>query len=126
MNVDIFNKLKLENRTTFPKIPCSKVFLNPTTVLDRSKTKKTDAFFVDNLYKKLPLKKVDVSLIVPSQKNLSFSNLDLVKDVGIDTGAFLYKYYGKYYVLDGHHRIAINLMKGKKEIKAHVFPFAKN
>ena len=33
------------------------------------------------------------------------------------------KFQGKYYIMDGHHRIASDLLKNKKHIPAHVYNY---
>ena len=119
---DVFKKLELENKSTFPKIRMTKVFLNDVKVLRKKQTEKSDNYFQNDEYKKLPLKSVAINLIVPTQTNLTIRNLKSVKDISKNTEAFLYNYYGKFYVLDGHHRIAMNILKGEKKIKAFVFP----
>lgn len=118
---DIFKKLEYENKYTLPKVPTNKVFKNEVEILPREETQKTEKYWENDIYKELPNQKINIKDIVPTQKNLNIDNLKEVKDTTIDTGAFLQYYNGKYYVLDGHHRIGMNILNGNNVIKAYVF-----
>jgi hypothetical protein len=72
-------------------------------------------------YTESPEIAVPVKSIKPTQKFLSADNLDKVFDAEVETGAFLYKKGDEFFVLDGHHRIASNIIKGEPSIKAFIF-----
>ena len=66
-------------------------------------------------------KSVNINDIFPTQRSLNINNLKKVEKTTKNTGAYLLKNNGKYYVLDGHHRIAINILNGIDKIDAFVF-----
>ena len=72
-------------------------------------------------YKNLKTDFIPINKIIPTQKNLTLSNLETTEDVGNNTGAYLFKYNDMYYVLDGHHRISNRILNGDKEIEAYVY-----
>ena len=108
------------------KIPVGDVFLNnnihggpdgPNWELSR----KIDVFTTDADFEKNPIEVVNIRDIVPTQKFLNKDNLDDVKKNEKDfTGAYLVKYEGKYFIIDGHHRIANKIMNGANTVKAYV------
>ena len=118
---DVFKKLEEDNKYTLPKVPTEKVFKNGIEILPREESQKTNKYWDDDSYKNLPKERINIKDIIPTQKNLNIDNLKAVKDTTIDTGAFLHFYKGKYYVLDGHHRIAMNILNGNEIIKGYVF-----
>lgn len=117
------NQLESENKSTFPKIPTEKVFYSKPEVLPASEVSKADLFMEEGESEKLPSKEVDVRLIVPTQKNVTASNLKSVSKIKGDASEdiVLFEKEGKFYVLDGHHRIAKSILDGGKKIKARVF-----
>ena len=74
----------------------------------------------ENRFEEMPVRLVDVKKIVPTQRFLTFDNLYKIYE-GKDTDAFLAKKDNLYYILDGHHRIAYNIIEGNKNIAAYVF-----
>jgi len=76
--------------------------------------------FTDEYFENTPETKVDVKRIVPTQAFVTKSNLSNVDSVGVRTGAHLVKSGDIYYIIDGHHRIANNIIKGVDVIYAHV------
>ena len=121
VKTDIFKKLEEENKYTLPKVPTNKVFKNDVEILAREQTNKSSKYFDDDSYKSLPIERININKIIPTQKNLNIDNLKAVKNISIDTEAFLHYYNDQYYILDGHHRIAINILNGNNTIKAYVF-----
>lgn len=116
-----FKELERENKYTLPKIPVENIFLNKRENLPHEILSKADDYIKDDEYKKLPKQDVKLIDVVPTQKFVNINNLKAVKDIGNKTNAILYKYDNKYYVLDGHHRICINLLDDEYKINAHVF-----
>tara|TARA_B110000977_G_C11010133_1_gene467331 strand:+ start:621 stop:1349 length:729 start_codon:yes stop_codon:yes gene_type:complete len=108
------------------KVPSGDVFLNnnihggpegPNWDLGR----KIDVYSSDAEFETNPIERVSVSDIVPTQKFLTKDNLDKVKKNEEDsTGAYLVKYNGKYFIIDGHHRIANKILGGADTISAYV------
>lgn len=118
---EISNRLQGENRDTFPKIQTGRVFKNAVALVPRAEKEEADQYFKNDRFTSLPKKSIDVTKIVPIQKNLTFRNLEAVKRATKETGAFLLEKKGLFYVLDGHHRIAINILKGRRRINAFVY-----
>lgn len=100
-------------------LPCSEVFfneLNPEMIIDHTLV---DNYLTKNTYKKYPKKTVRVDLLVPTQQNL---DSDKLPDINLDndTGAILFEKEDLYYIVDGHHRIAKNILNGNDSIVAYV------
>ena len=105
-------------------LPCSEIFMNdidPNRVIDHDLV---DQFMSKDTYKSFPIKSVRVDMIIPTQKNLDNNKLAGL-DVNQDTGAILFEENGKYYIIDGHHRIAKNILNNNTSIKAYVKECAK-
>jgi len=84
-------------------------------------TKKIDVYTSDSEFETNPIQNIDIKDIIPTQKFVTKDNLDKVKKDEEDfTGAYLVKYGDKYYVIDGHHRIANKIMGGDKTISAYI------
>lgn len=60
---------------------------------------------------------VNVRSIVPTQGNLQAE--DVIKNLGRKQpkGVWAYKYKGKYYLYDGHHKVAASIIRGDSDIK---------
>lgn len=124
MTKDIENKLRVNK--FFPKIPVRDVFMNDNAYSD-GYSDKLDAIlkipyeYVDSgKFESLPKESVEIQRIVPTQKFLSFDNLKMIES-SHETGAYLVKKGDFYYVLDGHHRIARDILGGEKYVIAHVY-----
>jgi hypothetical protein len=105
----IFKKLKDDNKLTYPKIPTNKIFKNDyksfgVNITDESKYKEET---------------VNVSKIIPTQKNVTIDNLKKV--INVTELPELFKEGNEYYVIDGHHRISMVILNGKDEITAKVY-----
>jgi len=54
-------------------------------------------------------------------KDLLYENSKHKKNISNNTNAILFYKNKKYYIIDGHHRIAANILKGDNKIKAFIF-----
>lgn len=119
----IIKRLKLTNKATLPKIPVEQIFFHEkpdlSLILDITKMANND--LDKNNGKNFKKEKVNVKMIVPTQKTVDFDNLESTKNVGSDTGAELVKHNQFYFVIDGHHRIANAIINDLDEIEAKVF-----
>jgi len=110
-------QLESENKSTLPKVPSGNVFLNPIDELDYAvRLKVDDAFESDSVERK----QVDISDIIPTQKNITIHNLKSTSKY-MDEPVNLVLKDNKYYVMDGHHRIANSILSGNSSINANVF-----
>jgi hypothetical protein len=75
----------------------------------------------DKQFENQPIETIDIEDIIPTQKTVNINNLKSTKNVDNNTGAYLLKHNGKYYVLDGHHRISNRILNGDKFIKGFVY-----
>ena len=115
-------QLEQENRKTLPKVPTKNVFVNEVEVLEPKDTKGVDAVINEGRENELPSQSIKVSDIVPTQRNLTISNLEETQSVtDSNEPIILNKKGNKYYVVDGHHRIANEILKGNNSIEAKVF-----
>jgi hypothetical protein len=115
-------QLESENKTTLPKVRSEKVFLNESTPLNREETKGVDKVIKDEAESSLPIESISVEQIIPTQKNLTIPNLEKTKGVtNSKEEILLVEKDGKFYVIDGHHRIANQILNGDKTISARVF-----
>lgn len=119
----IIKRLKLTNKSTLPKIPVEQIFFHEkpelSLILDVTKAGNDD--LTKNKGKGFKKEKVNVKMIVPTQRTVDFDNLESTKKVGSDTGAELVKHGQFYFVIDGHHRIANAIINDIDEIDALVF-----
>jgi hypothetical protein len=117
----IFKKIELENKYTLPKIKTNKIFINKVEYPNREIRREADFYFENDNFKKLPYIFVDIKNIFPTQDNITINNLKSVKNISQETDAYLCNIENKFYVLDGHHRIAMNILNGFYKIKAFVY-----
>tara|TARA_R110000772_G_scaffold17946_1_gene49783 strand:+ start:34926 stop:35342 length:417 start_codon:yes stop_codon:yes gene_type:complete len=112
--------LKNQNRSTLPKIPTDKIFFHNVPGVEHYHNigKEAQPHIGTNAFKK---ERVDVKMIIPTQKNVNIHNLKDVEDRGENTGAELIKDQQFYYVLDGHHRIAMEILRGSDTVLAKVY-----
>ena len=113
----------------WPKIPVKNVFLNPN-VYDRgdgmygfmSKIQKGTKEYIDNdKFDEFPIEEIDIKNIVPTQKFLSADNLETVDTENDVIKSTIIKDGDEYFVIDGHHRIAMRILMGETKIKSHVY-----
>lgn len=112
-----------ENKYQGHKIPTDEIFFNENphkNFHNKDLLKHIDVFIDNKTFEKNPKQWIDVKLIVPTQKFLNKDNLDDVKDIDNKTNAYLVKYGDLYYIIDGHHRIATNIINGVDIINAYV------
>ena len=105
------------------KIPSDDVFHhnNPHKKhYDRELSNHIDVYIDDDTFQKNPTEWVDVKDIVPTQVFLDKDNLERVSKLSNNTGAYLVKYNNLYYIIDGHHRIANQIIQGVDKVKAFV------
>lgn len=125
---DAFSKLKEENKATWPKIRVEKIYKNENASrsgeLDMATKMLADDYLEDDKFKELDEVSVDPKDIYPTQRNLTASNLEAVSDISRETGAFGIKKDGKVFILDGHHRVAVNILRGDNPI-IHVLDLEK-
>jgi hypothetical protein len=120
LNSNIYGGLQEANKSTFPKIPVGNVFKNPQGKLPEGKIKSFDD--VMEMEASLPTKEIDINAIVPTQRNINFENLKKVKNVKDAKDAILaVENDGKYYLIDGHHRVANDILRNKDKINVKVY-----
>ena len=115
-------QLEKENKTTSPKVPVFKVFLNEPETLSPEQRQQTDKIFKEGTESSLPVETVSVNDIVPTQKSVTIPNLEKVSNLKGEAKepVVLIKRGGKYFIADGHHRIANQILNGDTEIEARV------
>lgn len=118
-----FEKLEEENKTTLPKIRANKVFKNDVDRLEFGETTELDKLIEANIVSHIPIENVNIKDIVPTQRNLNINNLRNVIGADLTNGddAILFFKNGKYFIIDGHHRIAERILSGDKIIQIRVF-----
>ena len=110
------------DKARYPKLPVANIFKNKQTPLGREVRMGADEYIDNKKFETLPVKEVRVEDIVPTQRMLTVGNLEKAhKDMEDETGAYLLKIQDKYYVLDGHHRIANKITSGEDSVKAYVY-----
>ena len=107
------------------KIPVGKIFANDNIHSHGYASdimKHIDVYKDEESFEQNPIEIVPISKIYPTQKFVTRDNLESVKGIinQDNTGAYLVEYKGGYYIIDGHHRIATNIMNGSDTIKAFV------
>jgi len=107
------------------KIPVSKIYSNDNlhaNGYNQEIMQHIDVWEDDNTFQQNPVEWVQTTRIVPTQKFVSKDNLEDVKGIAIgdNTGAYLVEYEDMYYVIDGHHRIASQILMGADKVKAYV------
>jgi hypothetical protein len=118
-NKNVYSLLEQQNKSTTPKIPTGNIFQNEAIQLPSSKRKTIDEIIGKGKESSLPSEYVDVSQIVPTQKNVTIPNLKSVKNVPTDE-AIAVKDNGMYYLIDGHHRVANQILNNNNNVKIRV------
>lgn len=111
-------ELEFKNRMTSPKVPTNNVFMNQMGNLDTSLRMQADDAFANNSVNN---QSVNIADIIPTQKNLTTPNIRSVENV--TELPDLIKSNGKYYISDGHHRIARDILNGNQSVNARVVDF---
>lgn len=107
------------------KIPSGDIFFHDNahkSGYNSDLLKHIDVYESDAQFETNPVVWVDVAKVVPTQRFLNKGNLEDVKGMSNDenTGAYLVGCGGLYYVIDGHHRIANQILNGFNKVKAFV------
>jgi hypothetical protein len=116
---NVYSLLEKQNKFTAPKVPTNSIFQNEYVAFPSDKRKTIDEIIGKGNESKLPTEYIDASQIVPTQKNVTIPNLKKVKDVPTDE-AIAVKDNGMYYLIDGHHRVANQLLNNNNNIKIRV------
>ena len=124
-SIKTIKQLESENKTTLPKVPAKNVFSNDVENLTKEQRGNADNFIGTEKENELPIETISIKDIVPTQKNLTIPNLEEVSKIKygtkINEPIILIKKDGKYYVVDGHHRIANEILKGNTNVEAKVY-----
>lgn len=123
---DLYKYLKIQNKSTFPKIRVENIFLNKEGYSEVPKDIREIAekrLNTNSDLSSMDTKKVRIEDIVPTQKNLNFDNLRSIDGLELEKDIdeiIAIEYNGKYYLNDGHHRVASLILKGEKEIEIKI------
>jgi len=114
-------QLEEENKSTFPKIPTGKVFLNEPSQPSPEARKRADDVIEAETEADLESETISVKDIIPTQKNLTESNLRETADVSTtEEPIIVTEQEGKFYVIDGHHRLANTILSGNQNAEVKV------
>lgn len=117
-------QLEEENKQTLPKVRTSNIFLNEQETLTREDRKGVDEVIENDKVSELPDETISVADIVPTQKNVTIPNLkdtQDVTDVAPEEAIIVTEKDGKFYVIDGHHRLGNEILKGNSDVTVKVF-----
>ena len=115
MAVNYLQKFIESHKSTLPDIKVKEVFVNPIFNITEQRNRINLELFEHH-----PLLTVQTADIIPTQTKLYIGSLKMTTGIGNETGAYLLSTGGKYYILDGHHRIANRILQGYSTISAHV------
>jgi hypothetical protein len=105
-----------ENKSTYPKVPVRNVFFHDVGEVDLNVKINADKSFENG---GADVENVNVKDLIPTQRNVTIPN---IKDVaGVKDFPDVIKYKGKYYIIDGHHRTARDILDGEASIKVNVY-----
>jgi hypothetical protein len=112
--------IKKTNPYTYPKVPANNIFSHPVQVVPREVRALADKHIDDNTFENIaPIEDVNVKDLIPTQKVVTAYNLESAyKSQDIP---YVLEYNRQYFILDGHHRLANEILDGKEKSKAHVF-----
>ena len=115
-------RLKNDN-PRYPKIPVENVFLNPNIHAAGHNTELKEILDKFDEMDNPPVEDIKVEDLVPTQKYLTADNIDDVNKSLDDKvlKSTIVKYKDKYYIIDGHHRIARRILRGDETIPSHVY-----
>ena len=111
----IIKELEASNKSTVPKIPTGNVFNNSLGEIPLDTRLKADNYFSGTNQPQ----QINISDIVPTQKNITLNNLKGVNNIDDPVNAVMMN--GKYYLTDGHHRASLANLNNEKSISANVF-----
>lgn len=115
---DIYNNIEKSNNSTIPKVPVGNIFKNNIAEIPDN---------IKNLFnnvdlKSLPSEIVDTLKIFPTQKNININNLKSVNGLNyLENSPTAIKYGDNYYLTDGHHRVANDILENKLNSNLKVF-----
>ena len=122
--VKTIKELGEENKSTYPKVKTDNVFLNEKETLSREERKGVDEVIENEKVSELPSESISIEKIVPTQTNLTIKNLEETKDldgVSVEESILVKEKDGKFYVVDGHHRLANDILKGNTNVEVKVY-----
>lgn len=121
VEVKSLKTLEAENKSTLPKIPTEKVFKNKVEIVPKELRQKIDDIINKDEVDKLPIEEISIDDIIPTQKNITTTNLKKVKGIkDAEDEIIAVEDDGKYYVIDGHHRISNDILDGEKSVAMSV------
>ena len=122
--VKTIKELGEENKSTYPKVKTDNVFLNEKETLSREERKGVDEVIENEKVSELPSESISIEKIVPTQTNLTIKNLEETKDldgVSVEESILVKEKDGKFYIVDGHHRLANYILKGNTNVEVKVY-----
>jgi len=120
-DISIYKNLENLNKSTAPKIPVNNIFKNDYKTIPSESRKLIDNIIDLGKEKDLPIESVDISKIVPTQKNVNISNMKDVSNIKNPKDEILaVKNNENYYIVDGHHRIANEILNNKENVNMRV------
>jgi len=116
----VYDFLKQTNKDTYPKIRTNKIFKNDVGVVPKDKRQQIDNIIKLGKESDLPTNTVNVNDLIPTQKNVTAQNLSDVKNVSSSEPILAVKDNGKYFIIDGHHRLSNQILNGQNEVQIKV------
>lgn len=117
-NIDDY--LKQTNKDTYPKIRTNKIFKNDVGIVPKDKRQQIDNIIKLGKESDLPTNIVSVNDLIPTQKNITVQNLSDVKNVSSSEPILAVEDNGKYFIIDGHHRLSNQILNGQNEVQIKV------
>jgi hypothetical protein len=111
----IIKALESSNKSTAPKIPTGNVFNNSLGEIPLETRIKADDYFSNSNHPQ----PINISDIIPTQKNITLNNLKGVNNIEEPVNAVMIN--GKYYLTDGHHRVSLANLNNETNILGKVF-----
>jgi hypothetical protein len=120
---NVYSQLAATNRQTVPKVPVSNVFKNSYGEVPSQARQLIDSYMDAGRVTDIPYAKVDISKIVPTQRNVNIDNLKRVSKVKNPSDDIVaVQSGGKVYLIDGHHRVANSLLNKETEVLMRLLP----
>lgn len=116
-----YKTLEMSNRSTLPKIPVQNVFKNGLGEINSQNRESIDKIIELQKVNDLPILQIDIEKIVPTQKNVNIENIKKVDGIESDDDPILaIEQNGKYYLIDGHHRVSSAILNGETSVNMRV------